>query len=73
MQWSAKKKEGFDHKRGKMKLSKVNKTLDMNTTLQHRLTQFWQHIQISLFPLLEEIELVLTPKLQELVTALEMM
>ncbi len=26
-----------------------------------------------LFPLLEEIELVLTPKLQELVTALEMM
>jgi hypothetical protein len=56
-----------------MKLSKVNKTLDMNTTLQHRLTQFWQHIQISLFPLLEEIELVLTPKLQELVTALEMM
>lgn len=45
----------------------------MNTTLQHRLTQFWQHLQTSLFPLLEEIELVLTPKLQELVTALEMM
>ena len=45
----------------------------MNTTLQSRITQFWQHIQISLFPFLEEIELVLTPKLQELVTALEMM
>ncbi len=45
----------------------------MNTTLHSRITQFWLHIQTSLFPFLEEIELTLTPKLQELVTALEMM
>lgn len=44
----------------------------MNTTLRTRLTQFWQHIQTSLFPFLDEIELALTPKLQELVTVLEM-
>lgn len=45
----------------------------MNTTLHSRITQFWQHIQTNLFPFLDEMELVLTPKLQELVTALEMM
>lgn len=45
----------------------------MNTTLQHRLTQFWQQVQSSLFPFLEEIDLDLSPKLQELVTALELM
>jgi hypothetical protein len=44
----------------------------MNTILHSRLTQFWQQIQTSLFPLLDVIELALTPKLQEVVTVLEM-
>ncbi len=44
----------------------------MNTILHSRLTQFWQQIQTSLFPLLDVIELASTPKLQEVVTVLEM-
>ena len=44
----------------------------MNTILRTRLTQFWQQVQHDLFPFMDKIELVLTPKLQEVVTALEM-
>lgn len=44
----------------------------MNTILRTRLTQFWQQIQSNLFPFLDETELALTPKLQEVVVALEM-
>lgn len=44
----------------------------MNTTLHTRLTQFWQQIQNNLFPFLNDIDLALTPKLQEVVTVLEM-
>ena len=44
----------------------------MNTILRTRLMQFWQQIQSNLFPFLDAIELALTPKLQEVVTALKM-
>lgn len=44
----------------------------MNTILRTRLTQFWQQVQHNLFPFMDTIELALTPKLQEVVTALEM-
>lgn len=44
----------------------------MNTNLRTRLSQFWQQIQANLFSFLDEIDLPLTPKLQEVVTVLEM-
>ena len=45
----------------------------MNTNLRSNLTQFWKHIQRHLFPFLNEIEVVLTPKVQEVVSVLEML
>jgi hypothetical protein len=45
----------------------------MNNTLRTRLSQFWQQVQRNLFPLLDEIEVALTPKFQELANALEML
>jgi len=45
----------------------------MNTILRSRLTQFWQQVQHHLFPFLDEIEVTLTPKVQEVVTILEML
>lgn len=45
----------------------------MNTILKTKLTQFWQHVQTSLFGFLSDAEIELTPRLQELVTVLEML
>jgi hypothetical protein len=44
----------------------------MSTILRTRLAQFWQQVQHNSFPFMVTIELALTPKLQEVVTALEM-
>ena len=45
----------------------------MNTNLRSRLTQIWQQVQHHLFPFLAEIEVRLTPKVQKVVTVLEML
>ena len=54
-------------------LKKSYKTHRMNTTVRLHLTQFWQQVQHHLFPFLAEIEVSLTPKIQEVVTVLEML
>jgi len=45
----------------------------MNTNLRTRLTQIWHQVQHNLFPFLVEIDVTLTPKVQEVVTVLEML
>ena len=45
----------------------------MNTNLRTRLTQIWHQVQHNLFPFLVEIDVILTPKVQEVVTVLEML
>lgn len=45
----------------------------MNTTLRSHLTQFWHHVQRNLFPFLDEIDVILTPKVQEVMSVLEML
>lgn len=45
----------------------------MNTSLRTRLTQIWHQVQDDLFPFLKEIDVSLTPKVQEVITVLEML